>query len=269
MDPLSQRERSLAMTLLPFTFFPLNAIVGKMLHKVFVFLLNVCFPPRCQACRSILPFSNTASVCEPCVSRIRWIEPPHCVACGRSLGVLGICPACPRGGEKFHFDRALACAAFEGPVREMLHRYKFNRKTVLKSFLTQRLLEFASKNLKKEDFDAVLAVPLDPAGHDSRGFNQSRVLSDALGKKMALKDLSSALGRKKSLSHQSLLAKTARKTNVRGAFFLKDKTAFRRFKRVLLVDDILTSGQTLSECAKTLKESGAQSVTALAFARAL
>lgn len=240
-----------------------------MLNKAFTFLLNVLFPPRCQACRSTLSFSNSAPVCGPCVSRIRWIEPPHCVACGRSLGILGICPACPTGGEKFHFDKALACAAYEGPVRKMLHRYKFGRKTALKSFLKSHLLDFAAKNLKNEDFDAVLAVPLDSDGLYYRGFNQSRVLSEALGKSMKLRDLSSAVGRKKSPSRQSLLAKRERKTNVRGAFFLKDKTAFSGSGRVLLVDDILTSGQTLSECAKTLKEAGAKSVTALAFARAL
>ncbi len=151
----------------------------------------------------------------------------------------------------------------------MLHRYKFGRKTVLKRFLTRHLLDFAEKNLKKEDFDAVLAVPLDPAGHYSRGFNQSRALSSALGKRLKLRDLSRAVGRKRGHSRQSLLAKKERRINVRGAFFLKDKAAFSRFKRVLLVDDILTSGQTLSECAKTLKNAGADSVTALAFARAL
>src|SRR3989338_8048579 len=111
-----------------------------MLHRAFLFLLTVLFPTRCQACRSALPFSKPAAVCDPCVRHIHWIEPPHCVACGRSLRVSGICPACPLGGEKFHFDKALACAAFEGPVREMLHRYKFGRKTVLKNFLTRHLI---------------------------------------------------------------------------------------------------------------------------------
>lgn len=239
-----------------------------MLNRVFSFLLNVFFPPRCQACRSMLPFSSAVAVCDSCVRRIRWIEPPYCVACGRSLRLSGICPACPRGGEKFHFDMALACVAYEGPVRNILRRYKFGRKTVLNGFLTRYWLNFASRNLNKNDFDAVVAVPLDPERQDQRGFNQSRIFCAALVKTMALKDLSWALARKKSASAQSLLAKRDRKTNVRGAFFLKDQTPFSRFKRVLLVDDILTSGQTLSECAKTLKGAGVESVTALAFARA-
>lgn len=240
-----------------------------MLHRTCRFLLNVLFPQRCQACRSSLPFSSSAPVCQKCDARIRWIAPPHCVTCGRTLGLAGLCAACVANPEKFHFDRALACVAYEGPIRKILHRYKFGRKIVLNGFLAERLLRFTERHLKESEFDAVAAVPLDPERRNQRGFNQSRILSAALSEKMKLKDLSPVLGRKKSVSAQALLAKRQRRTNVRGAFFLKDSEPFSRFKRVLLVDDILTSGQTLSECAKTIKAAGAESVTALAFARAL
>ena len=234
-------------------------------------LLGLLFPPQCQACRVGLALSDSRGICESCISRIRWIVPPHCVTCGRTLvyAAEGRCELCRAGGETFHFDRAFACAAYDGPVRDLLRRYKFGRKTLLEGFIANRLVHFAVKHFKHGDFDAVMAVPLDPARHFFRGFNQSRLLSKKIAAAMKLKDLSSAAGRKKTGFCQSLLPKKSRKTNVQNVFYLKNRRSLKRIKKILLVDDILTSGQTLSECAKALKEGGANSVTALAFARAL
>lgn len=240
-----------------------------MLLKLRDFFIGLIFPPHCQACRKALSFSSAEGLCPSCISCIRWIKGPHCVTCGRTLTLTaeGRCELCRHEGITAHFDRAYVCAAYEGPIREILHRYKFNRKTAVERFISKRLIDFAGRHLHPQDFDAVMAVPLDPVRHFFRGFNQSARLSKTVGRSLKLKEISSLAGRKTSRSCQSLLSKKDRASNVRDVFYLKDPSKFGRFKRILLVDDILTSGRTLSECARALKDAGAGSVTALAFAR--
>ena len=114
--------------------------------------------------------------------------------------------------------------------------------------------------------DGVAAVPLDLEKKRSRGFNQSELLSAQIALELKVPDVSKELTRKKSESPQALLAKTDRKINVRDRFAVKNTGSFRAI-RVLLIDDILTTGHTTSECAKTLKNAGAASVTVMACAR--
>ena len=240
-----------------------------MLKRLGASLLGLLLPPRCQACQADLHLSNMMGICASCEARIRWIASPHCQTCGRTLTYTteGRCELCRSSGETFHFDRAYACAAYEGPLRDILRRYKFGRKKALERFIGSRLVDFATQHFKHSDFDAVMAVPLDPARQFARGFNQSLQLSRMISSAMKLKDISSLAARKKSASCQSLLPKRERKINIQNMFYLRNSDAFKKFKSILLVDDILTSGQTLSECARVLKEAGAYCVTVLAFAR--
>ena len=170
--------------------------------------------------------------------------------------------------ESFHFDRAFACALYEGKMKELLHAYKFSQHKYLKNFFVKILHELIESNLKNEKFDLVAAIPLDRDKRNERGFNQSELLTQALAAKLKIMDGSKNITRTPSPSPQSLLAKRERKLNVQGHFSIRDKHFFDA-KSVLLVDDILTTGQTASECAKTLKEAGARSVTVLACARGL
>lgn len=213
-------------------------------------LLNALFPPQCQSCGKLLDWKNAEILCHTCAARIRWIE-----------------NSCEIGdpGETFHFDKAYACAAYEGPVQNLLKKYKFKQKVSVESFLKNVMERFASARLAEEKFDAIIAVPADPGRGFARGFNPAARLSRGLAKQMNVPDVSRVIGRH-AAPCQSLLPKTKRKTNVRDAFYLT-KSEFP-FKNVLLVDDIMTSGHTLSACARVLKAGGAEKVTALAFARA-
>ena len=223
------------------------------------------FPPECEVCHATRPPSPSSGVCARCESGIRWLEPPFCVSCGRSLRFEGIkCAACE--GESFHYDRAFACAFYEGTMRELIHAYKFGGRKYLKNFFASRLERFIGRHLSERPFDAVAAVPMDPQKKRSRGFNQSELLSAPIAAALKIPDVSKELTRKKSDSPQALLAKTDRKTNVKNRFAVKNTADFKT-KNVLLIDDILTTGHTASECAKALKNAGAASVTVLVCAR--
>jgi ComF family protein len=127
------------------------------------------------------------------------------------------------------------------------------------------LTAHVDRHLGPGRYDAVVAVPLDPATRKERGFNQSELLSDAVSRHSGVPDLSPALGRVRSAMPQHLLDKAARASNVRDRFFVKDTSAVRG-KNLLLIDDVLTTGRTASECARVLKKAGATRVEVLAAA---
>lgn len=126
--------------------------------------------------------------------------------------------------------------------------------------------EFIEKYLIKTDYDITLAVPISKERWLERGFDQSELISSEIAKHCGISHSSGNLIHIHPGAPQSLLAKNQRKMNVKGAFLVRNSDEFHS-KRLLLIDDILTTGYTASECAKTLKRSGAASVTVLTLAR--
>ncbi|MBI2094818.1 MAG: ComF family protein [Candidatus Omnitrophica bacterium] len=234
-----------------------------MLTRIGSLVDSLVFPRCCEICSSVLPVSN-AGLCPACESGVRWIRAPHCVTCGRTVREENLrCGEC--AGESFFFDRAYACVYYEEPVKTLLHLYKFGGRKVLKHYFLGLLRRFIGERFRHMAFDAVAAVPLDKNKERQRGFNQSALLSSRIARDLDLPETTARLRRRGTLA-QSLLNKTERKDNVRGCFEIADP-AFFRSKKILLIDDILTTGQTASECARALKDAGAAWVTALACAR--
>jgi ComF family protein len=238
-----------------------------MFQSVLEVASSLVFPPECETCKAVLPPLPAVGICAKCESEIRPIAPPHCPICGRTLKGAG--PRCVECLESvFHFDRAYACAPYEGQMKEFLHTYKFGGRKYLAHFFIRLMSRFFDGHLKSAEYDTMLPMPLDAEKFRERGFNQSALISAALAKRLGLPHEPALLKRYGSTSPQSLLPKEARKLNVAGRFFVKDASALRG-KRVLLIDDILTTGSTASEAARTLKEAGARHVTVLACARGI
>ena len=236
-----------------------------MLETISKTLLSLVFPLHCQLCGELLPSEKTGGVCLSCERSVPLILPPHCPRCGRTVPFENEnCGHC--SDERFAFDRAFACVLYDAPAKELLHRFKFGRKRYLLPFFSERMIRFASRYLTPETWDWVLPVPMHPKTKFERGFNQSELLSSALAGHFGRPHSSRILSCRLSERPQAALKKNDRKTNVRGLFFVK-KPGEPRAKNVLLVDDILTTGQTASACAKALKGAGARTVTVLAFAR--
>ena len=218
--------------------------------------LGAFFPRTCEICKKPPSSRHAGALCDFCARTIRFLDEPL-----REKTF-------DEAGETFEFDRALACTAYEGSMRELIHKYKFQNKKHLASFFSELMLDFLRTLPQPVFFDAVCAVPLEWARFKERGFNQSELLARSLAKFLNIPHLSNALKRKESPSPQSRLNKTARKINVKNRFRVSDKEIFKD-RHVLLVDDILTTGHTASECAKVLKSAGAQSVTVLALSRGI
>ncbi len=248
------------------TFANANVIVRVMFKTLSQSLLGLVFPPTCIHCGTLLATHQTG-VCSTCKSRIRLIPGPHCPTCGRThlLPPHG-CEACR--GEHFFFDRAYACSAYDGAMKKLLQAYKFHGQKTLCYFFADLLEQFATQHLALKSIDSIAAVPMNPRQQRDRGFNQASLLGSALGKKLHKPFLPSALVCHKNLIPQSSLGKSERKRHVEGAFEVKKDISIGQ-KNILLIDDILTTGHTASECARALKKAGASHVIVLTVARGI
>ena len=224
---------------------------------------SLLFPLDCETCGKSLSLSDRG-ICASCSNQISWIKAPFCSICSRPLTLnLSKCADCHH--EHFYFRKAWAAARYEGKMKELLQAYKFSKRKSLHSFLGEALSKHFSTCMKNERFDFILPVPLPAEREKERGFNQARLLSSYLSSSLGISHAPQFLKRNKSAQAQSLLTKKGRRINIRGCFYVENSPFSG--KDLLLIDDILTTGQTASECSKVLLEAGAKSVSVLACAR--
>ncbi len=174
-----------------------------------------------------------------------------------------LCGSCRRRAPGF--DYARAAARYDGVVREAVHAFKFGGRRALAAPLGDLLVEVAG-GLPTGPPDLLLPVPLHPRREHERGFNQAALLARRVGRSWGCPVREDVLARAVPTQSQTELDAVARRANVRTAFRLR-RSAPVAGRHVLLVDDVLTTGATLSECARCLREAGAALVGALTVAR--
>jgi ComF family protein len=234
---------------------------------------NLLFPQFCQVCGVRLLTEENGYFCPTCWEMSPRIERPLCPRCGRPHeGAVGLgtrsnflCAGC-REHPPEHVRRVYAAALYTGAVREAIRLFKFLERCRLRGPLAELLAEVVAEEMDPEDYDLLVPVPLYWVRERGRGYNQSRLLAEALLPLFPNATLADALERVRSTHTQSRLPAKSRKENVRGAFRAAGDKA--RQKRVLLVDDVVTTGSTINECAGTLRCAGATAVDVLAVAMA-
>ena len=166
-----------------------------------------------------------------------------------------------------YFDAAVAAYRGRGIVREIIHEFKYARQIHLRHLVAHWLrAALDDERLRDISFDLIVPVPLHPARQRERGFNQAGLLAESLSAETSMPS-TPVLERIRYTTTQTALDRSERMENLHNAFRLR-KNADVRGLRVLLIDDVLTTGSTLSECARVLKRAGAISVHAATAARA-
>jgi ComF family protein len=239
--------------------------------NVFRFVLDLILPTSCSYCNAPLNESSIPHFCSTCWADFALLQGAVCPSCGRPFGspealayspdhVCGACRARPP-----LFDQALAVGQIEGPLREAVHQFKYRPCRALGSLLGQWMAD----NIRlTSDLDVVLPVPLHSTRLRQRGFNQALLLAACISKKHRIPLSCDILLRVKPTRPQVELSGEDRIKNVAGAFALRTSaTVFGQ--KVLLIDDVFTTGATMNECAVVLKDAGAAQVTALTLARAM
>ena len=161
---------------------------------------------------------------------------------------------------------AESAAPYEGVIKELIHIFKYGKKISLSGYLSSLLVDFCSESVDMLSFDAVIPVPLPWWRGIERGFNQAEELARPLVREWDMELLTGHLLRNRASTPQSTLSRLERLMNVQGAFRVKHPGGIAG-ANILLVDDVITTGSTLNECAKVLKEAGAASVGAVTLAK--
>ena len=240
---------------------PLRSVKGVLSH-----LLDLIFVPLCPVCRS--PLRNGGPFCEGCSRTIRRVLPPICPQCGLPFpeGTEGhLCGDCLSG--KFRFLLHRSYGIYEGALKEAIHRFKYGRDLLLVEPLGDFLLE-ACEDLRSRGIDLLIPVPLHPRRLRERGFNQSLLLARHLSKRLGLPCEAEVLVKVKDTPSQTSLSPAERQRAVRGAFEVLKGERIRE-KRVLLVDDVFTTGATVNEASRVLLRAGAEEVLVITLARSV
>jgi ComF family protein len=217
-------------------------------------LLDLIFPPRCVSCKAL-----GQRICDPCAGGISWIGSDLCVRCGLPLDGRTNHPCIEP--VDLHFIRS--AAVFSGAMRKALHALKYYSDRSLAEQLVRR--SYRHWSMPSWDFDALMPVPLGRKRERSRGYNQSLLLAEALSRLVEIPVDAGCLTRVRETQSQVGLSYQARKQNTANAF---QALAVDR-RKVLLVDDVCTTGATLQSCADALVRAGSAGVGALTIARAV
>ena len=154
---------------------------------------------------------------------------------------------------------------FDDYYKELIHLFKYGKKTPLGKRLARRLGETINGDHSFLESDFLIPVPLHKSRHRERGFNQSEIVAQEISKLTGLYVLKNALKRKKNTKDQTNLSPQQREENVKGAFVVTQPDMING-KNIILVDDVITTGATLSECARMLKQAGAEKILGMTIA---
>ncbi|MBO5705205.1 MAG: ComF family protein [Alphaproteobacteria bacterium] len=235
--------------------------------KIFQNLIEFLFPPACPLCDA--PVSTHGQLCADCWGAINWIDNPKCVKCGYpfpadiDLGGAPLCPVCASGQCELDWIRC-ACV-YDDVSRSAMLPFKHAGRTKYSLFMSHAMI-WALRDINV-DADVVMPVPLANKRLFKRGYNQATLLARPISRALNIKmDLDSVVR-----THREMMGhKNARERaeNIRGVFSVVNPDAVRG-KRILLVDDVMTTGATFSELRRILVRSGAAAVYGVAFCRAV
>jgi ComF family protein len=227
-------------------------------------LLDLVLPPRCPGCRAIV--SHQGRFCAACWGKLAFITAPMCPRCGAPFahdrGPGTLCAPCLAAPPRF--DSARAAFAYDGPARDVLLGFKHAGREHLAAIMAPHMLRAGGAMPLAGAL--VVPVPLHWTRLVRRGFNQAALLARQVARRSGGELAVDALLRVRRTPVSKGMGRQARTANVRGAFRVRDK-ALVRGRRVILIDDVLTTGATAEACARLLRRAGAAEVHVLTWAR--
>jgi ComF family protein len=226
-------------------------------RRIVSFFLEIFFPKRCVNCGKLAEHF----VCLDCVKSIEKIQTSTCPVCGKISQFSKFCRSCKNNS----LSGIITASRYEiGPIKEMVHYLKYSGITSLAEVLAELMVERLEREMPKGNL-VVVPVPLHRKREFSRGFNQAELIARHISKRLNISG-GTALSRIKNTQSQVNLSGNLRRINLINVFRCEDKELITG-KTVLLIDDVTTTGSTLNECAKVLKENGAKKVFGVVVAK--
>ena len=232
--------------------------------------LGFFYPEICQLCESERATARDGFVGAKCWSHIRFIRPPFCERCGLPFeGDLTTIFECTNCREmELHFSSARSAVIAKTVVLEAIHRFKYQRSLWFENFLADLLIREAAPELRGQKWDFIVPVPLHSLKEREREFNQAEILARHLSCATGISLNTKLLRRVTFTMTQTRLTRQQRSENMRGAFAVRSGVKLSG-EKIVLVDDVFTTGATTSACARALKAAGAGEVCVWTVARGL
>ena len=229
----------------------------NFIKKVYFKFINFLFPEYITCCFCKEELYEKGLICEKCIERLPFIK-EGCKKCGCEVVSGDYCVRCKNA--EFDFDGSLAVCDYDDFVKNIIYKYKNGDKYLYEplAFLMEHKIKSSGWNI-----DLLAFVPITERVLKKRGYNQSGLIADYLSKRLNIPCHNAFIKIKESDFQKHITARQRRK-NVKGVFLLKDKENVKG-KDVLIIDDIITTGSTLSECARVFKSGGAKSVRCCTF----
>jgi len=238
--------------------------------KVLSLTLDYFFPPHCLLCESRDIYQTGCFICSHCVESIPFIAHPYCLRCGKPFLTQNdrdhVCGTCLTHDPYLTIVRALGI--YEGSLGTIVHLLKYKQKFAIEGILALLLDVYRDSDIDFRSYDCLIPVPLHRSRLRQRGFNQAVILANVLRKKHNVPLQRLALQRTVATPPQVRLQGKERMKNVHNAFRVRD-AAMVDNKSILLLDDVYTTGATLNECARVLRDAGALRVDGFVIARAV
>ena len=240
------------------------------MKEILTGIADLIFPPRCITCDNLLVQHGPLPFCPSCQGGIRFIRSPLCPRCGvpfpAAEGEDHLCGDCLSADKPYAVARAVG--RYEETLLTAIHRFKYRGRTGVGEILGRIMADFAAGIWDMKVFDRIMPVPLHRKRLRERGFNQSVILARELSKRFEIPLDFMSLRREVFTPPQVGLGRKERSANVHGAFSARHPERIAG-RRILLVDDVYTTGSTLAECARVLLRAKAEAVAVLTLARAV
>jgi ComF family protein len=233
-------------------------------------VLGFFYPEICRICEKERATAKAGYVCSKCWTQVRFIRPPFCERCGLPFeGEITTVFECTNCREmELHFSSARSAVVAKTIVLEIIHRFKYRRELWFEPFLADLLLREALPVLRGQHWDFIAPVPLHSVKEREREFNQAGLIARHLSDAAKIPLNKNLLRRVSPTMTQTRLTRQQRAENMRGAFALRNGVKLNG-EKIIVVDDVFTTGATTSACAKALKTAGAGDVCVWTIARGL
>lgn len=213
-------------------------------------VLEILYPVRCPVCHEIL--KGRDGICPGCRQRLHYIQEPKCKKCGKQLEMAEqeYCRDCMRFSHAF--DKGEAVFSYDDIMRRSVSMFKYHNRREYAKVYAKEMRECCAHFLKMAAPEVILPVPIHKQKKRERGFNQAELIAKELGKLMDIPVDSSYLIRKEKTTPQKELTRRQRKVNLKEVFGIQSNGKY--YKRVLLIDDIYTTGATIDAISEILRE---------------
>ena len=223
--------------------------------------LSIFFPRRCPICDEVIGYGE--KICDACAEKVLYVTEPSCKKCGKQLENerQEYCGDCSR--KKHYYEQGKAVFSYQKDMKLSMYRFKYAGRREYADFFAEEAIKRYGKWLAQRKIEVIIPVPMHASKKRSRGYNQAEVFARALGRTMAIPVDGKLVIRIKNTKPQKSLNDKQRKDNLKGAFQVR--TNIVKYSKILLVDDIYTTGATVDAIAELLKKSGAKEVCFLSI----